>query len=255
MRQHTRRPGSVNPSEPSGNSPSLDGQARGPADDGLPESFPFGANAEAAAEPSPRPAGEREPADKPVNPFSREALRLNQNYTAALGLERHIHNIPVDKPPTEAWFRVHPNTNDRGEEMFFDTYLLHVKNGPDRGVYQVSADLLPMLSGERLLKATRLVLCIDRQGELRLWPLRLPGPDGREDAWMSSALAVAEQAKQQWVRLVAGQSGYHSLTTTAAISDPIWPQLSLDEILELAFKKQRIASEADPVLRRLREGL
>src|SRR5262249_58734284 len=132
-----------------------------------------------------------------------------------------------------------------------DTYVLHIKNGPDRGVYQVAANLMALLSGERLLKPTRLVLCIDRQEEVRLWPLRLPGPDGREDDWMSSALAIAEQAKHQWVRLVAGQTGYRSLTTRASIPDPVWPKLSLDEVLDLAFQKSRIASESDPIFRRL----
>ena len=129
--------------------------------------FPFGAN---VGTPEAAELGTAEPAPptKLVSPFSREALRLNQNYAAALGLEKHIHNLPVDKPPSESWFRVHPDINEQGEEMFFDTYLLHVKNGPDRGVYQISASLLPLLSGERLLKPTRLVLCIDRQGELRL---------------------------------------------------------------------------------------
>jgi hypothetical protein len=216
--------------------------------------FPFGATVETSGVAELR-ASEPTTTTKSVSPFSREALRLNQNYAAALGLEKHIHNLPVDKPPSETWFRVHPDTNERGEEMFFDTYLLHIKNGPDRGVYQVSAELLPLLSGERLLKPTRLVLVIDRQSELRLWPLRLPGPDGREDDWMSSALAIAEQAKHQWVRLVAGGNGYTSLTTSADIPDPSWPNKSLDELLDLAFKKRRIASESDPVLRRLREGL
>src|SRR5262249_17919325 len=206
--------------------------------------FPFGADSVAAHESSERAAS------TPTNPFSREALRLDQNFTAALGLEKHIHNIPLDKPPGECWFRVRDD-----KDFVFDTYLLHINTGPDRGVYQVGADLLPLLSGERALKPTRLVLCIDRQEELRLWPLRLPGPDGREDEWMSSALAIAEQAKREWVRLVAGQTGYRSLTTSATIPDPVWPNKTFDELLELAFAKRRIAAESDPVLRRLREGL
>jgi hypothetical protein len=189
-----------------------------------------------------------------VNPFSREAQRLHQNYGVMVGMEQHFHTITVDKPPSEVWFRVHPDTNDHGEEMFFDTYLLHIKNGPDRGVYQVSSLLRPLLSGEKIFKPTRLVLCIDRQGELRFWPLRLPGPDGREDDWMSSALAIAEQAKTRWVRLVAGGNGYKSMTTTAELPDPSWPLQSFDDLLEIAFKKRRIASESDPVLQRLREG-
>jgi hypothetical protein len=237
---------------PSDNSAPRDGDAREPQAQADTSAVPAAREAAGGAE---CPADGAAPPTPPANPFSREAQRLDQNYLAALGLEKHIHNIPVDKPPPESWFRVHPDTNARGEEMFFDCYLLHIKNGPDRGVYQVSATLLPLLSGERLLKPTRLVLCIDRQEVLRFWPLRLPGPDGREDDWMTSALAVAEQAKRQWVRLVAGPNGYRSLTTSAAIPEPAWPDKPFDELLELALKKLRIASESDPVLRRLREGL
>jgi hypothetical protein len=201
--------------------------------------FPFGANEGAGPSAAPAEAG----------PFSREALRLSQDYSSALGLEKHVHSIPVDKPTPESWFRVRDDN-----DFVFDTYLLHIKNGPDRGVYQVAAPLLPLLSGEKLLKPTRLVLCIDRQGELRLWPLRLPGPDGREDDWMASALAVCEQAKSRWVRLVAEGNGFTSRTTSADLPEPVWPEKSFDALLDLAFAKRRIASESDPVLRRLREG-
>ncbi|HTU19232.1 MAG TPA: hypothetical protein VMG10_14320 [Gemmataceae bacterium] len=220
------------------------------------DDFPFGANA-SADESEIEDAGPEgvSPPTKPTNPFSREALRLDNNYAALLKTETHQHSIAVDKPPSEVWFRVHPDRNEDGEEFFFDTYLLHLKNGPDRGVYQVSADLLPYLSGEKSLKPTRLVLCIDRQGELRLWPLRLPGPDGREDDWMSSALAIAEKAKQQWVRLIAGANGYKSQTTSADLPEPVWPTQTFDEILDIAFAKRRIAKESDPILRRLREGV
>ena len=196
------------------------------------------------------PAVEPTQALKPTSQFSRQALRLDQNYDAVLGLKKHIHKIPVDKPSPESWFRVRDD-----DEFVFDTKLLHIKNGPDRGIYQVGASLLPLLSSEKLLKPTRLVLCIDRRGELRLWPLRLPGPDGLQDDWMSSALSIAEQAKRRWVRLASGASSYTSMTTTASIPDPVWPDMIFDVMIELAFAKRRIASESDPLLRRLREGV
>jgi hypothetical protein len=223
--------------------PSADG-----SDNSLATDFPFGVNARGDTQTGP-PAAEPAADGTAANPFSRQALRLDQNYAAALGLRKHVHNVPVDKPPSECWFRVRDD-----DDFVFDTYLLHIKNGPDRGVYQIGANLLPLFSGERALKPTRLVLCIDRNEELRLWPLRLPGPDGREDDWMGSALAIAEQAKREWVRLVAGGNGYQSLTTKASLPDPAWPELSFDELLELAFKNRRIASATDPVARRLLEG-
>jgi hypothetical protein len=167
-----------------------------------------------------------------------------------LKTEDHQHSIPVDKPPTEVWFRVNPDP-----DFVFDTFLLHLKNGADRGVYQVAADVLPLLAGEKTIKPTRLMLVIDSQRELRLWPLRLPKQDGREDDWMTSALAIAEQAKHQWTRMFAGANGFKSQTTCADIPDPVWPKKTFDELLNIAFAKRRIASTSDPILRRLREGI
>jgi hypothetical protein len=201
------------------------------------------------------PAKREQAPAKPANRFSREAQRLDQNYAAALGLKDHIHTVTVDKPPSESWFRVHPDRNDQGDEMFFDTKLLCLKNGPDRGTYQVDPDLWPLLEGEKTFKPFRLVLCIDRQGQVYLWPLRLPGDTGREDDWMTSALSIAEQAKTEWVRMVAGPRDFKSKTSGAVLSDPVWPEQTFDELLELAFRKRRIVSETDPILRRLREGV
>jgi hypothetical protein len=204
------------------------------------------------AEIKPLPNGElgvKTPAapEKPVNRFSREAQRLDQDYGANLGVTDHLHTVAVDRPPSEAWFRTHA-------EMFFDTFLLQLRNGQDRGTYQVDRDLWGLLVGEKAFKPFRLVPAIDRQGQLYLLPLRLPGESGREDDWMSSALSIAEQAKHEWVRMVAGVRGFISKTTSAVLPDPTWPPQSFDELLELAFRKRRIVSATDPILRHLREG-
>jgi hypothetical protein len=210
------------------------------------------ANGEGAPDTSFEPAefaGEPPAAPPPADEFSRESLRLNQNLTTALGLQKHVHTVTVDKPPPAVWFRVHD-----GEDMVFDTMLLHVKDGPHRGVYQLPQRLMPLMSGERMFKPTRLVLCVTTQGALYLWPLRLPDASGRTDDWMDSALAICEQARTQWVRRVSGDTGYVSMTTDAKIPDPVWPDKTFDELLEMAFKKKRIKSESDPVLKHLREG-
>jgi hypothetical protein len=225
------------------------------------EAFPFAANVPNGEAPEPAQSGAAAApadaqADQDHGEFSRAALRLDQNFTAAMQMTDRIHTLAVDKPPAECWFRVHPDYNDRGEEMFFDTMLLHLKNGPDRGVYQVGLSLLKsgLLDGEKLLKPTRLVLTVDRQKEYRLWPLRLPADGGREDDWMTSALAVAEEAKHRWVRLVAGTSGYKSRTTVAALPEPVWPAMTFDELMELGFAKRRLKSPDDPTLLRLLGG-
>jgi hypothetical protein len=79
-----------------------------PLDNGTAD-FPFGTNAQTTTDrpDPPRPltdgghADTTAPAsaDPSANLFSRQALRHDQYYAAALGLQKHIHHIPADKPP------------------------------------------------------------------------------------------------------------------------------------------------------------
>jgi hypothetical protein len=216
------------------------------------EEFPYGANApvtegqteEAGAE-QPTPA----PPPKPAK-WSRENLRLKGTDLAkVLKTETHQNIIPVDKPSAEVWFRVHEDP-----EYSFDTTVLWLKEGPDKGIYQVLPDIEDLLLDEKRYLPVRLVFCIDRQGEWRIWPLRIPHGDRREDDWMTSALTIVEIAKKQWVKLLAGKSGYQHKTTRADIPDPVWPDRSFDELLDMAFRKRRIDKPDDAVLLRLLEG-
>ena len=47
---------------------------------------------------------------------------------------------------------------------------------------------------------------INRQGVLFLWPIRLPGADGKLDDWSRSAMDAADEAKSRWVRITANMS-------------------------------------------------
>ena len=44
---------------------------------------------------------------------------------------------------------------------------------------------------------------INRQGTLFLWPIRLPGPDGKQSDWARSAHEGAAHATKNWVRITA----------------------------------------------------
>lgn len=191
------------------------------------------------------------PAAKPAaNPWSREALRVdNRAFADVVAVKTHQHSIPVDKPTAECWFRVHPDP-----EFSLQTYVLQLKDDHHRGTYLVSPDLWPHLTGNKSFRLVRLALCITRQDSLRIWPLRLPGPDGREDAAMVSALAVAEQAKSEWTQLFWRDGAYQSNTTDLELPEPNWPDRSFDELLDLAFRKSRIKSLDDPILRHLLRG-
>ena len=51
-----------------------------------------------------------------------------------------------------------------------------------------------------------LFLAVNRQGDVFLWPCKLPGADGRSNTWNESALAAARLAEAKWVRVAANMN-------------------------------------------------
>jgi hypothetical protein len=95
---------------------------------------------------------------------------------------------------------------------------------------------------------------MNRQGVIALWPIRLPGEDGRHNPWHRSALEAAEMAKTRWIRVMANMSlgAYEIYEAFAPLSDPEWPDVSFQELLSVAFKDNYIEGLDHPVIKRLR---
>jgi hypothetical protein len=119
----------------------------------------------------------------------------------------------------------------------------------------VAQELWPELPGEIIAKV--LFTTITRQGVLTLWPVRLPGEDGRHDEWNRSALEAAEMAQERWIRVVANMSlGANEVyEAVGSLPEPEWPEVGFQEILRIAFKDHFINSLDHPVVRRLRGDL
>ena len=115
-------------------------------------------------------------------------------------------------------------------------------------------DLWDALATEPTFSPRVLVWSVNRQGVPFLWPIRLPGDDGKLDSWSQSAMDAAEAAKSSWVRITANMSlqGYEFQTATAQLAEPAWPDLTLGKVLEIAFRGKLIDSWDHDVLRRLR---
>ena len=79
--------------------------------------------------------------------------------------------------------------------------------------------------------------------------------EGRENTWNQSQRQVAEIAQNKWVRLQSNMSAgsYDTQVAEGEIPEPIWPTLSFDEILNIAFPPTHIIDSLDhPALRKLR---
>lgn len=181
------------------------------------------------------------------DPFDPASLRLSQDFASTLGVKKHILTIPIRKPAKEWWVRVHPDPDYQTV-----TTILELKE--DREIYLVVADLRDALAAESTFGVRRLCTAMNRQGVPFIWPLRLPGPDGRIDDWSATANKAADMASRRWIRISANMSvgAYDVFESTADIPDPNWPEMPFQEILRIAFKGHVIDDLNHPVLRRLR---
>jgi hypothetical protein len=180
------------------------------------------------------------------DPFGNlESLRLTQDFESSVGVKKLLTVVPVRKPSKQDFIRVHPSSAYR-----LETAVLELKD--DRETYLVGRTLWEALPEE--ISPRVLLTCVNRQGVLSLWPVRLPGADGRTDNWSRSALDAAQRALQAWVRIIPNMSlgGYECYQAAGAIAEPVWPELTFSEILRIAFQDRYIDSFDHPVLRRLR---
>ncbi len=95
---------------------------------------------------------------------------------------------------------------------------------------------------------------ISRQGDLFLWPIRMPGTDGRLDTWNASALEAAQRGRGRWIRVAANLrlGAYDVWEATAPLPAPSWPQIPVNELLRVAFRGKVIDTVDHIVLRKLR---
>ena len=166
--------------------------------------------------------------------------------TFAMPIEQVLLRVAVRKPHKHSFFRVHPDPSYRHQ-------VLLLEHGDVRDMYLV----LPALHAEvsNLANPYDLYYYITRDGTPGLWPIRLPGADGRDNAWWDTARTAAERAMEQWLRLEADASAgcYRVyLPMEGVIPEPTWPSMSPSELLRLALKDRVIDKTDQIVLRKLR---
>ena len=178
------------------------------------------------------------------DPFDPTNLRLSQSFVETAGVKKLLTTIPVRRPSRQEFVRVHPSPEYR--ENF---PIIELK---DEREYIVTASLVPELIGEFVIKT--LYLAINRQGTLSFWPVRLPGPDGKDMNWWKSGREAAQLAMKDWVRVKANMNlgAYDIFKAASVISEPDWPTLGYWELIKIAFRDHLIDRIDHPVIKRLR---
>ena len=172
------------------------------------------------------------------------SLRLPANYGATLGVKKLLTNVPVGKPKKPQFFRTHASN-----EMTFATMLLEQKES--RESYVVLPDVAQEIS--ELVRPVQLHAAIDRQNNVLLIPVPLPGEAGTRNPWHESLAQAVEHAKLKWLRITANMhtGAYDVYEAEAALPDPEWPAHDIDALVEVAFRGKIITSLDHPVVQSL----
>lgn len=180
-----------------------------------------------------------------VDPFDLDKLRLSQDFSTEIGVKKIITTVPCRKPNRQEFVRVRS-----GEHWRFETAVFEDKSA--RETYLVASELRSEIADE--IYPVCLFTTVTRQGDLFLWPVRIPGIDGKTNSWNDSSLAAALKAEAAWIRVVANMRvGYYDTFEAAgSLGDPEWPDLSFEELLRLSFRDRFLEDFDHPVLRSLR---
>ena len=156
-----------------------------------------------------------------------------------------ILHVPVTKPAKQRYVRV-----QRDKQYHFECAVLNLE-GEERP-FLLSPEIAQAISKDA--KRVTLKLAIDRQVNLFLWPVPPVPEEGNDNPWNQSQREVAELAETQWVRLTSNRSVgcYEPIVAQGDIPEPVWPDLSMEEILTIAFGSTHVITDHEhPALQKL----
>lgn len=184
----------------------------------------------------------------PVDPFDVEALRATPP-TVTATVRKVVLSVACTRPSRDAFIRVHPD-----DAYTIDGTIRDFAGAGRNETYWVPVHMRDHVPSP--VQAVRLLTYVDRYGNVALWPAKLPRDDsnfGR--SWHDSALAAADRAKAAWVKVGSNPATqrYEVAEAVTNFGAPQWPELTMPELLRLAFDATHVIDHVDhPVLRQLR---
>ena len=153
--------------------------------------------------------------------------------------------MPCRKPHRQEWVRV------RAGDDWCAPAMVVFEDKANRESFLVDRDIAAELGGEIIPVA--LFVAVNSQGSPFVWQIKLPGPDGKGNDWNRSAAQAVEIAKGKWTRMYADMSaGHYVIQTCERAGEPVWPDLSFNQLLEICFRDRIIQSWNHVVLKQLR---
>ena len=180
--------------------------------------------------------------------FNLDAIRLRQDFASDAVVKKALTTVPVRRPGRQDFFRVHPAESHR-----IPVGLLILEDTGE--CYAVTPGVADQLGSD--VSRRCLVLVVNRQGVLSLWPLAMADENNRLHEWGRSALEAVELAKTHWVRLRSNRSlgAYEVELAATPLPEPTWPDVPFAEIVNVAFRGKIVDTVDHPVVRTLKGAL
>jgi hypothetical protein len=193
----------------------------------------------AASTTATKPSTAPPPTTPPVNKW--DQYRTDQQFLA--GATIRTSAIVARKPTKFEWITIR-----REPEYHFTARVYDHK--PTGKVYLVHPAIQAEIASELTTKL--IVPCITRAEVLFLWPV--PLPTERENAWTTSALDAMRRAMDGWVRVVPNlpAMSYDVQTPFNELPAPIWPDITIEQMISAAFTHYTIDSLDHPRIKDIR---
>jgi len=176
-----------------------------------------------------------------LTPYQPEDLWINPSVIHGGGaVKKILTTVPIRRPNKHEFFRVRA-----GEEYWRPVAFLEL----GRDLFLVHPQVAQHLDPDDFFYAY-LCLAISKSGLPFFWPVKVPSAERRNN-WNESALAVAKLAVDRWIKLRSrqedGRGGgfYEGEEPIFNFKDPVWPNLTLKELYDIAFKGGRIIDRMD----------
>lgn len=100
----------------------------------------------------------------------------------------------------------------------------------------------------KIVRAITLYLAVDRANNPFLIPVPFPSETGIRNPWHQALLNAIELAKEKWIRIEADRSAgiYQVYEALGELAEPVWPELTMDELVRIAFTGRVIDSLDHP---------
>jgi len=189
------------------------------------------------------------------DPFDLESLRVPPNYRQTGKTKAVRFKIRTSqRAPREKFIRVHPFDLETGDWCFQALMYEYIEDGTiDKTTYIVPAGCEAFELIEAKLQLFMILAAVTRKGDLFLWEIKAPDPDGdsRSYDWHRTKLESANQAVNRWVSVEANtsQGAYECFPPESELPEPRWPDLSFPKMIELAYRDRIIRDREHPVIK------